>query len=473
MEWRISFSIAEKHLVWSFSHTQIQMYAILKLVLKEFIKVNCSAINNVLCSYFIKTFLFWKFEETEKCFWRIENFRNCLRYLLDEFRKVLQCGILRHYFIRSFNLLEVKMTRDAQLELLQLYDMAIQYDVRIIEKCQSFKDIWKNFSNSMNNITGFENVQPRVNRCMYSSCNCSNGNFLISTKCMMHYVAYTFHNSIYNRDNKTVEQVKAMNKCSDTATTLLVSLLRRRCLLRHSLPQNTSRFESNKHFYILIRLFDNLSVDIATGKIWTAILLLMKADYNMALTTINKLLSSITQYTLYCSEGRVVSKEHTKISYVDMFVNSGLDYCQLANSAWLFDFCVPQRSTSIVPAAIQMELIHSTAGAINISPFTVAYYLKFLCYHGLQRYDDRDHALRQLVEVVDNREKYGDNSIRHRAYNIAGYCLWSVGHTARARELFLKSCQVKILNDRQNENKNNAARHYLRSYMYDIDIELD
>ena len=473
MEWRISFSIAERYLVWSFNHTQIQMYAVLKLILKEFIKDNCSAINNVLCSYFIKTFLFWKFEETEECFWRIENFRDCLRYLLNEFRKVLQCGILRHYFIRSFNLLEVKLTRDAQLEFLQLYDMAIQYDVRIIEKCQSLKRIWKNFSNNMNNIYRFENFQPSVNRCMFTSCNCSHCNFLISTNSMMQYVTYTFQSRMYNRDNKTVEHVKAINKCSDTATTQLVSLFRRRFLLVHSLPQNTRRFESNKYCYMLIRLFDNLSVDIATGKLWTAILLLMKADYSMALTTINELLSSIMQYALYCSEGRVVSKEHTRISYVDMFVNSELDYHQLANSAWLFDFFVPQHSTSILPTAIQMELIHSTAGAINISPFTVAYYLKFLCYHGLRRNDDRDHALRQLVEVVDNSEQYGNDSIRHRAYNIAGYCLWSVGHTARARELFLKSCQVKILNDRRNGNENNAARHYLRSYMYDIDIELD
>ena len=66
MEWRISFSIAERHLVWSFNHIQIQMYAVMKLILKEFIKPNCSAGNYVLCSYFIKTFLFWKFEEKRK-----------------------------------------------------------------------------------------------------------------------------------------------------------------------------------------------------------------------------------------------------------------------------------------------------------------------------------------------------------------------------------------------------------------------
>ena len=468
MEWRISFSIAERHLVWSFNHTQIQMYAVLKLILKEFIKANCSATNNVLCSYFIKTFLFWKFEETEKCFWRIENFRNCLRYLLCEFRKVLQCGILRHYFIPSFNLLEVKLTRDAQLELLQLYDMAIQYDVRILENCQSLEKVWEAFSDK---ITRFGTVQPRENQCCLL-CNYSECHFLISTRCMMAYVAYQVGHKIYTtRDKKTVEKLNVIYEYSNTASTPLVSLLRSRCLLLHSLPQNTSRSESNKYCYRQIRLFDNLSIDIAAGKLWTAILFLMKADYNMALTTINELLSSIKPYALYCSNKKFVSNSENEVSYADKFINSGLEYCQIAKKAWLFDFCVPKHSTPTVPAAIQMELIHSPDEVINISPFTCAYYLLFLCYHGLRQYDNRDRALMQLVEVVDNPEQYGNDSIRYRSYNIAGHCFWYVDKTDRARAMFLKSCEVEILNDDENSKDNNAARHYLQSYMYNMDIE--
>ena len=38
MEWRISFSVAERTLVWSFNHVQMQCYAVMKLILKEFIK---------------------------------------------------------------------------------------------------------------------------------------------------------------------------------------------------------------------------------------------------------------------------------------------------------------------------------------------------------------------------------------------------------------------------------------------------
>ena len=70
LQWRTSFSIAERTLVWSFNHTQMQCYAVMKLILKEFVKIKSSVgTKGVLCSYFIKTFLFWQYEETDPSFW--------------------------------------------------------------------------------------------------------------------------------------------------------------------------------------------------------------------------------------------------------------------------------------------------------------------------------------------------------------------------------------------------------------------
>ena len=65
MEWRISFSVAERTLVWSFNHIQMLCYAVIKLILKEFINPHCSPSCRVLCSYFIKTSLFWEYEESD------------------------------------------------------------------------------------------------------------------------------------------------------------------------------------------------------------------------------------------------------------------------------------------------------------------------------------------------------------------------------------------------------------------------
>ena len=145
MQWRISFSVAERTLVWSFNHIQMQCYAVMKIILKEFIKVRCNPQNQVLCSYFVKTFLFWKYETTELNFWREDNLRECIKYLLTESSKCIQEGVLKHYFIRRFNLFSVKLTRQAQTELLQLFDIVIQNDISILRECRTLHNIWSEF----------------------------------------------------------------------------------------------------------------------------------------------------------------------------------------------------------------------------------------------------------------------------------------------------------------------------------------
>ena len=148
MEWRISFSVAERTLVWSFNHVQIQCYAVLKMILKEFIKVKCSECNQVLCSYFIKTFLFWKYETTDLTFWRKNNMRECIMYLVADFAQCIREGVLRHYFIPQFNLLSVKLTREAQTELLTIFDVIIQSDIEILRECQTLRNVWTKLTNS-------------------------------------------------------------------------------------------------------------------------------------------------------------------------------------------------------------------------------------------------------------------------------------------------------------------------------------
>ena len=151
MEWRLSFSIAERILVWLFNHVQMQCYAVMKIILKEYVKKKCSEENQILCSYFIKTFLFWKFETTELTFWRKDNFGECMGYLLTEFYQCLLEGKIQHYFIPKFNLLSVKLTQEAQSELLQVYDQIIQSDIGILKKCETLQTVWSNFLKSDEN----------------------------------------------------------------------------------------------------------------------------------------------------------------------------------------------------------------------------------------------------------------------------------------------------------------------------------
>ncbi|VDH98321.1 Hypothetical predicted protein [Mytilus galloprovincialis] len=62
--WRISFSVAEKQLVHSFNFTQVLCYGLLKLTLKRIVNTN-DDVKDLLCSYFVKTALFWVSEEVD------------------------------------------------------------------------------------------------------------------------------------------------------------------------------------------------------------------------------------------------------------------------------------------------------------------------------------------------------------------------------------------------------------------------
>ena len=75
IEWRISFSATEKILIHSMNHVQFLCYGLLKIFLKEAIDVN-TEIKGLLCSYFLKTSLFWEIA-TNILVWNASNFLSC------------------------------------------------------------------------------------------------------------------------------------------------------------------------------------------------------------------------------------------------------------------------------------------------------------------------------------------------------------------------------------------------------------
>ncbi|XP_052683549.1 uncharacterized protein LOC128163905 [Crassostrea angulata] len=64
-EWRISFSQAENRLVYSMNHTQFLTYGLLKLFLKEIINEGLREEDRLLCSYHMKTVVFWAIQQNE------------------------------------------------------------------------------------------------------------------------------------------------------------------------------------------------------------------------------------------------------------------------------------------------------------------------------------------------------------------------------------------------------------------------
>lgn len=101
LKWRTYFSLAEQKLVYSMNHAQILCYVLLKTFLKEV--VNRDMEEPFLCSYFMKTTIFWFIQQGHStwypndllhCFWK------CFKYLLQS----VYHGVLSNFFIPQNNM---------------------------------------------------------------------------------------------------------------------------------------------------------------------------------------------------------------------------------------------------------------------------------------------------------------------------------------------------------------------------------
>ena len=458
-EWRISFSMAERTLVWSFNHVQMQCYAVMKIILKEFIKKKCSPKNQVLCSYFIKTFLFWKFETTDTNFWQQNKFRECIRCSITEFAQSLHDGVLRHYFIPRFNLLSVKLTREAQRELLQLYDIVIQYDISILKECKTFQHVWSKFLSADENqisirrnalktyfIKNDELILQKCIELVSVSSNHNSENYMkpFSGEDLFNHLAGTWllMTGVRTTRKHVISSISSL-PCKSHLKTLIFKQILWDKYLKSVIQLHPGK---NKMMYKIHHAAHNESstFDLSTNKIWYAIMLMSTRDFSSALSIVNNVLSSIPPFYLCASYHRTYSRRMAEELYADKFMNSGLPVIKRAREAWFMPLMFKNYMINVVPLAIQIELyfyssIFCDCVPVKVSPFAMLHYLAFQCYHELGQYDHRDNALCNLLDAVHAEELI--NGYPHESLNIAGHCLLIAGDIDKARRMFTLSKQ--------------------------------
>ena len=450
-EWRISFSIAERILVWSFNHVQMQCYALMKIILKQFIKVRCNPHNQILCSYFIKTFLFWKYETTEVNFWREDNIRECIKYLFTEFSKCIREGSLRHYFIPRFNLLSVKLTPEAQRELLQLFDIVIESDIGILKDCGCLKDIWSGFLQiiAVRNDSIASYIRSSFS---FKNDQCIFQNFELLKHLTRDNLCWL--PNAFNKHDKVFRQVLSLS-CKTPLRDLVL-----KCLLFHKYISSATHTVSpnNRCMYDLLRKvpLKMCSFDISTCKLTCAILLYKAGDYQSTLAIINQVLSNIPPFVMHRDDSL-----QTRELYKDVYWDSSVTIIQKAKTAWMLPMDFHQKDTSL-PLAIRIELYFHRV-SVRLSPFTCAYYLQFLCYFDLHQYENRDRALEQLVDFEKTAAERVTDGESFSDLNIAGHCLLLAGKIAESRDMFYLSYALvqQFLPEFQVLN---SARWYLQNF---------
>ncbi|XP_052076793.1 cyclic GMP-AMP synthase-like [Mytilus californianus] len=117
LEWRISFSVGEKFLIYTLTHTQLLCYALMKIILKDVINIDRHC-KYLLCSYFMKTVIFWISEEFSTSIWKPENLISCFMRCFRRFIYFVEYSMCPHYFIPKINLFDNKIKGQSQQILL-------------------------------------------------------------------------------------------------------------------------------------------------------------------------------------------------------------------------------------------------------------------------------------------------------------------------------------------------------------------
>ena len=453
LQWRLSFSIAERTLVWSFNHTQLQCYAVMKVILKEYVKTKCAEkYKSVLCSYFIKTFLFWQFETMDRAFWQIANLSGCIIFLFHEFYICIQTGVLRHYFVSRFNLLEIKLTPDAQAELLKIFDNVLEAGISIITQSNTLSGVFSNFIA----IRDRRHCETRTT-VIHKRRILDNDGYMMTdvrkTIFRIHKLETRYKSSSYDFS------VFVRLTSGSSSTSLAMFAIQFVCHFIVIRTLYNSSHQSNRYLHCLMTSLSKhmYGTDLASSKLWLATFLLHQGDFCKSLQNVNDVLSSIPPYALYQSGTGIKSGDDSTQLYIDRYCGRNTDILCRAKEAWLIDMHITHLMYSFVLRAIQIELNCCDQDlGVQISPFIYAYYVMFLCYHGLGQYDDRDRALRQLVDIINDRERCG--VYEYHSYNIVGHCMLMAGYVEVARDMFRRSARFT---HHSVHDKYNAAYKYL------------
>ncbi|XP_062614232.1 uncharacterized protein LOC134275966 [Saccostrea cucullata] len=123
-EWRISFSLAEFKLVCAMNHCQFLTYGLLKLCLTEIMNNGLSDEDKLLCSYHMKTAVFWVIQQNTLQQWCPQNLLECFWVCFKLILKWVYEGVCPNFFIPQNNMFLSKVHCETKHQLfIRLYGL--------------------------------------------------------------------------------------------------------------------------------------------------------------------------------------------------------------------------------------------------------------------------------------------------------------------------------------------------------------
>ncbi|KAJ8311707.1 hypothetical protein KUTeg_011062 [Tegillarca granosa] len=391
IQWRISFSMAEKKLIHSMNHTQFLCYGLMKLYLKHVINSNAE-VKDLICSYFLKTCLFYCIEE-EHISWDKESFLDCFWTCFRRLIKLVKNEYCPNFFIKENKMFEGKVCGEKSGILLsyltELYHEGLYSLSRI--PCLSELLLCNMYGTVLtgNTLTDAERefiCDVEISPCLEKGCETKDG-----IECLRLLTAIA---DMVQKSTRKID--KAMLTIRYHLTVYYFVQL---------VYQQICTNESNKNNYKYMKQIESLivhncmSINKCNGMLLLVTLRYLMRKYKKVVKIVQKVVKKLKCSIIY--KGITYTCVYNKQVYMNEKCVKGLTLYQKLNCDIFASTYCCLVDCKLYPSEIEQELLqHSIRDITFINPMLYSYVLMFLSYLHMESKQNMIDTLSELFTTI-------------------------------------------------------------------------
>ncbi|XP_060552143.1 uncharacterized protein LOC132713518 [Ruditapes philippinarum] len=459
LEWRISTSLGERCFMFNLNTTQLHCYVLMKVILKSFLTPQR---ESVLSSYMCKTVVLNCIQNTDRNFWKKNNLFTCLTYCLLELQSYIRNENCPHFIIPENNLMAGHFTTEGKLVISRKISDIIQSDGRCLLRIR-IDDIGNRLHfkfhtdraiphgmlthrliNESITVFLFGNLAQTISTSELRILDYLRKMQVNLKQCILKLANYSVHGS---RLEQFASRCLVPFLFSTIGSIMVSSNIRRNTAVQFQAPKWLSL---------------GLSSDVTSGRLKLASVLYCIGDMDRAEFILRQ---TENRYNCDIVEPVCGCWRHPWSDWSAEFMRK---FCEQNEDCInrITSFCVRFMQTEIncVPRELQYEMMRSTQNDMQhrsdmekrwmdfavIDSLPFLYFLQYKTYGHLQRHQDQQRALCNLVNTAVCGKNLGH---RETALNLVGQCKEQENKLMEALQCYMLSLQLR--------GRNNAANFHI------------
>ena len=425
LEWRMSFSLAEKKLIHAMNHSQFLCYGLLKIFLKEAIDAN-SDVRGLMCSYFLKTSIFWEITSSPND-WNPSSFLSKFWKCFCRLLQWISCSYCPNFFIPQNNMFEGKIEGASQDNILHHLTSLYYEGFRCLLRCPSLLP----YMSLVIHIQELDLQEQEISKSWIAA--------TILHEC---FSTDQFRLSSNGTACIILQQLASTNS-HNSLEKFILRIWFHRCMIQFCAKESIhaqihSSADINKLYYKRLaermHIFNKCRTDSVGHYLNKAILSYRTGKYKRVLVLVQHCKEALSSQKSFCPQElgeenyRQAGGENLPIEIV--IRKSFTDTIRIPDDSFITELFIE----------IHGDGIKFKPGRLHIMPLICALFLQYLCYNKLGDLQNREEVLYDLSVAVHNDEP-GNTSCAPTSLHILGICQQMKGDDQAACSSYLTALQ--------------------------------